>query len=283
VIEVHALQCHYADLADEHLCIDQRDWGLMADKTQGRNPIWTRDELILTLDLFMENREAIPGKNSQEINDLVSDLARLGGKIGLAGDDTLRNANGVHMKLMNFRRLDPDYTRSGKVGLARGGRGDKEVWDIFTGDRQRLRRAAENIRAWLAADGGAAEPSLAAKTDDDTDAEEGAVLTRVHRSRERNRKLVTQKKSAFTAQHGRLFCEACGFDFVRRYGDRGDGFIECHHTRPVSSMRPGEKTKLNDLRLLCANCHRMVHAKSPWLSFDELAALLKEPGPVSNF
>jgi 5-methylcytosine-specific restriction protein A len=31
---------------------------------------------------------------------------------------------------------------------------------------------------------------------------------------------------------------------------------------------------VGDLRLLCANCHRMVHAKRPWLTMEELAAVL---------
>ncbi|MEX2447811.1 MAG: hypothetical protein WD404_03595 [Solirubrobacterales bacterium] len=30
-----------------------------------------------------------------------------------------------------------------------------------------------------------------------------------------------------------------------------------------------------DLALLCANCHRMVHAKRPWLSVEQLRSHLK--------
>jgi hypothetical protein len=32
--------------------------------------------------------------------------------------------------------------------------------------------------------------------------------------------------------------EVCHFDFAGRYGDRGKGFIECHHTKPLSDIRP---------------------------------------------
>jgi 5-methylcytosine-specific restriction protein A len=42
----------------------------------------------------------------------------------------------------------------------------------------------------------------------------------------------------------------------------------------VHTLRPGDKTNIADLRLLCANCHRIVHAKAPWLMLDELIALL---------
>ena len=106
------------------------------------------------------------------------------------------------------------------------------------------------------------------------EAQEGRLLTRVHCTRERNRALVRRKKAAFIAEHDRLFCEACSFDFVGRYGVRGQGFIECHHTRPLAEVTPGEKTRLVDLARLCANCHRMVHAKSPWLTMSELRAIL---------
>ncbi|WP_421989133.1 HNH endonuclease [Roseococcus sp.] len=41
------------------------------------------------------------------------------------------------------------------------------------------------------------------------------------------------------------------------YGERGRGFIECHHTRPLHTLRPGDKTKIADLVLVCSNCHWM--------------------------
>jgi 5-methylcytosine-specific restriction enzyme A len=69
---------------------------------------------------------------------------------------------------------------------------------------------------------------------------------------------------------GTLRCEACGFEFGQAYGERGRGFIEVHHALPVHQLSPGVKTRLSDLHLLCANCHRMVHAKRPWLTLEQL-------------
>ena len=51
-------------------------------------------------------------------------------------------------------------------------------------------------------------------------------------------------------------------------------FIKCHHTKPISKMKIDEKTKLDDLSLLCPNCHRIVHNKKPWLSIDKLKNIL---------
>ena len=92
--------------------------------------------------------------------------------------------------------------------------------------------------------------------------------------RERDRKLVERKKAQVLLAKGHLTCEVCDFDFGERYGDRGRGYIEAHHIRPLHTLKPGTKTKLEDLALLCANCHRMAHAKRPWLGIAELKVLV---------
>jgi len=51
--------------------------------------------------------------------------------------------------------------------------------------------------------------------------------------------------------------------------------IEVHHLRPVHTMKPGEKTKLADLALLCSNCHRMAHRGRTPLPLVALIAALK--------
>ncbi len=246
--------------------------GFEVINTQPRNPDWVRDELILALDFYLKHRSKLPDKGSSELTQLSQQINELDKSLGMSGSDTFRNTNGVYMKLMNFRRLDPDYTDDGKVGLSRGSKAEEVVWNEFANDTARLSAVASAIR-----DGILTETEATAEQDDDpdfTEAEEGRILTRVHRRRERNRKLVQRKKKAFEEKHGRVFCEACGFDFEKTYGSRGSGFIECHHTKPVHTLKPGDKTNLDDLKLLCSNCHRMVHAKSQWLTFDELQKLV---------
>ena len=75
---------------------------------------------------------------------------------------------------------------------------------------------------------------------------------------------------------GELMCEGCGFSFVNAYGSRGINYMECHHVMPLCELRPDQKTRLDDLALLCANCHRMVHARRPWLSLTALREILVE-------
>ena len=161
-----------------------------------------------------------------------------------------------------------------KVGLTRGNKGEEEVWNEFAGDPDRLAEAAAFIRNNIQAHAedadlsGPDEPEIA-------EAEEGKLATRVHRYRERDRGLVEKAKSAAIQKFGRLSCAACAFDFSRRYGSAGDGVIDVHHTKPVHTMQPGDKTKVTDLVLLCSNCHRIVHSKRRWLTVDEVKALLR--------
>lgn len=107
---------------------------------------------------------------------------------------------------------------------------------------------------------------------------EGKIKYKKHKTRERDKSIVKKKKRHFKQIHGKLFCEACGFSFGRNYGDRafkkGEEFIECHHNIPLHEEDTRRLTRLSDLSLLCANCHRMVHTKSPWLTIDELKVIL---------
>ncbi|MEV4457357.1 HNH endonuclease [Microbispora sp. NPDC049633] len=63
------------------------------------------------------------------------------------------------------------------------------------------------------------------------------------------------------------------FDFEHTYGPRGAGYIECHHIVPLHVSGP-VTTKLDDLALVCSNCHRMIHRSAPWLTPSELRKLV---------
>lgn len=84
-----------------------------------------------------------------------------------------------------------------------------------------------------------------------------------HLVRERQPGLAKQKREEFVSKHGRLFCEDCLLDPVERYGkDAGTACIEVHHHRThVADMQPGHVSVTDDLKCLCANCHRVLHRK----------------------
>jgi 5-methylcytosine-specific restriction protein A len=234
------------------------------------NADWSRDELILALELYMSHRDHLPDRSDPQVIELSSFLRGLTTQTAIISS-TYRNLNGVYMKLGNFRAIDPAYVALGRKGLPAGSKGDRAVWAAFADRPDELRATAQAIRA----NASSLPPPVLAADDDIAEAEEGRILTRTHVTRERNRKLVQRKKGQALKVHGDLKCEACGFSFGQVYGQRGDGFIEAHHRVPLHQLRPGVKTRIEDLALLCANCHRMVHARSPWLSIDQLRAALK--------
>ena len=115
------------------------------------NPDWTRDELILALNLYLKHRPNPPAVGSKEIIDLSKVLQQLGMKLFPASEraDSFRNANGVSMKMMNFRRLDPAYTSGGKKGLTRGAKGEEDVWKEFANDPVQCQAVSDAIIAAL--------------------------------------------------------------------------------------------------------------------------------------
>ncbi|WP_235005857.1 HNH endonuclease [Nocardiopsis sp. JB363] len=147
--------------------------------------------------------------------------------------------------------------------------------EAFLAEPDRMRAAAESIRQGVRSGELIDLPPVEEEVEQDISALEGRLLIRKHYARERNRKLRSQKIDKVLAQGSPIACEACDFDFARTYGPRGGNYIEVHHIVPLHHI--GEsKTRLDDLALLCANCHRMIHVSRPWLTVDELHVLLQE-------
>ncbi len=152
----------------------------------------------------------------------------------------------------------------------------------------RLRELATRLSVWFSDQPELSDvleaPSEAFIEQPEADAAEAVTLTDLTAD-ETKRRLVSHyridrsgairdaKVKAFTHQHGAVYCENCTFNFEARYGARGKGFIEVHHTQPLAALLPNVVTRLIDLMLLCANCHRMVHRKKPLLMPPELRAI----------
>src|SRR5690242_7429326 len=102
-----------------------------------KNPDWTRDELILALDLFFKVNPLKTNKNNPEIVALSKLLNLLPLHGNRPDAERFRNRNGVYMKLCNFLRLDPSY--AGK-GLRAGSHIETEVWRDYANDKPGLQR-----------------------------------------------------------------------------------------------------------------------------------------------
>jgi 5-methylcytosine-specific restriction protein A len=229
---------------------------------------WVRDELILALDLYFRSPESHGDSNHPGVVELSELLQELPLHPLSRRLPNFRNANGVALKLANFRAFDPNYAG---VGLSRGAKEDRKVWADFFGQTELLRESANAIREHY---------SILVPADivddDDGGVAEGGILLAVHRRYERDKEIVRKKKRRVFERQVALVCEVCGFDFAVTYGDHGREFAECHHTKPVSSMTPSDKTKLDDLSIVCANCHRMLHRGKDLLSIAALKKLLND-------
>jgi 5-methylcytosine-specific restriction enzyme A len=239
-----------------------------------RNPKWHRDEIILALDLyFSPNRGSIDAKNSK-----IIELSRILNGLPLFQDrpdpEKFRNPNGVTLKLSNFLAIDTDYRGQ---GMDRGSKLDKIIFDEYTEKRELLHAVASEIRKITSS------ADLKSKVflieDDEVDEGdfvlEGRILYKLHKLRERNRKIVAKKKKWAINKFGKLGCEVCGLVFEEYYGEIGKGYIECHHRIPLSKFSINTKTTINDLALVCSNCHRMLHKKIDSLSVEDLKATIQ--------
>jgi len=237
----------------------------------GIYPEWTRDELILLLDLYFRVDGSRISEKSPEIIALSELLNDLPVHDRVSTGTRFRSRSDVQMKLREFLRFDPRYAGDHSSRGPRGFGLEAEVWNHFAAERSKLRATAAAIRDNYKR---LAPPDSAATVDADEEFSEGRILAKLHKIRERDPTLAKKKKAQVLRQEGRLECEACRFDFRATYGELGSGFAECHHTVPISAMKPDHRTKLSELAILCANCHRMVHRGQEWLSVEKLRQII---------
>lgn len=236
-----------------------------------RNPKWNRDELILTLDLYFQLSPGEIHARNPKIIRLSEELNRLPFVDSKPDAVRFRNPNGVGLKLSNFLSIDPSY--QGK-GMERRGKLDEEVFEEFVGDQKLLRKLAGQIRS-IVDDESLKHEIERIEEEPIIQAREGQVLTRLHKFRERNPQLTRRKKDSVFRTTGKLACEVCGFDFFETYGELGEGFAECHHIRPLSQLDSIWETRLEDLSIVCSNCHRMLHRGEKWIGLSELRDRLR--------
>lgn len=105
---------------------------------------------------------------------------------------------------------------------------------------------------------------------------EGNASYRVHRHLERDGSLPIRAKAKRLQETGSLACDVCDFDFQKKFGELGFGYIEAHHTKPVSTLNGTESTNISDLALVCSNCHKMLHRGGSPMEIDELRRLLEK-------
>lgn len=235
---------------------------------RGRNKPWSRDEIIIALDLYFRTYPRIPDKTSPEVEEVSGLLRRVQLMIDPDMSADYRNTNSVYLKMMNFHAFNPDHEGA---GMPSGSRLDREMMLYYHPRQELLHETAAKIRKMIELGLDVPPPNQLVTIDEPM---EGMLLTRLHKIRERDRMIVKRKKEQVMDEFRRLACESCEFDFERAYRERGQGFIECHHNVPLSSIEVERTTRLDDLSLICSNCHRMIHRNRPWLTVDQVRELV---------
>ena len=115
---------------------------------------------------------------------------------------------------------------------------------------------------------------LAGNIDGTTSYKEGNKKLRLHLYRERNQTVMSLAKAIKLIDDPLLRCEVCDFSFIEKYGEHGNEFIEGHHLIPLSLLKQNSYTKVEDIALLCSNCHSMIHHGEKVLTISRLQSLL---------
>ncbi|MEN5174287.1 MULTISPECIES: HNH endonuclease [Acinetobacter] len=164
--------------------------------------------------------------------------------------------------------LLPVYERNLHIPRAvKGGIGQSNVWYAKSKEAKPL---LEKVKKYIEKRSPLGElPDI-----DNLAAREGSFKIREHLVRERNLNIIKQKKKKVLSDLKKLECEVCHFDFKKVYGEIGEEFCEVHHLIPLSKAIGIVETKLEDLAIVCSNCHRMLHREKELLTLEGLKKLM---------
>ncbi|MEZ0233092.1 MAG: HNH endonuclease [Methylophilaceae bacterium] len=148
---------------------------------------------------------------------------------------------------------------------------DRLIWAELGQDEKKVLRLAESIR-----EGAQTLEGIQEEIDDDLEFAEGKAVTRLHNIRERNPRL-RKKLLAYRKQKDTMYCDICSTSYVSSNESIQDAMFEAHHVAPLAT-RESKITKLSDMALLCANCHRLLHraisVEKRWFSLKEAKELI---------
>jgi 5-methylcytosine-specific restriction enzyme A len=170
-------------------------------------------------------------------------------------------ANQVRLLHIDQRNLIVPRAKKGAMGQS----------NVWFADKEESRKFVNKVRKLIeTGDGDTTSPDIHQTMSVD----EGDPRLVAHLHRERNAKIVKIKKNIVFKETGKLCCEVCGFDFNAAYGEAGLGFCEVHHKVPLSRSKGIVKTELNDLAIVCSNCHRIIHRTKPLPTLSSFAKRL---------
>jgi 5-methylcytosine-specific restriction protein A len=210
--------------------------------------IWTRDEVILGLDVLFSNTPAALTIESKTIVNLSETLNRLPIIPLDQREDYFRNPAGVRRQLLTFHWSQQKEIKASHVGAI-----FYEVFSEFKDNLEELHRIAQAIRRCV-------DSHNFEQYGDSVESEgflEGAILSHLHRNIEER---YTDK-----CEDTLLECEACRMHPKGIYAQMsGNSILSKHLLIAPADFDPIAKLTPSDFITVCPNCHRALHIIRPW-------------------
>ena len=222
--------------------------------------IWRDEELIFLIGYLNKIKDY---KNYEQLNNLFNGLKKLNALFPNTHTANHKSEEDISNKLFELKK---ESTLFDKKNICKDG----YIFKKYQSDPKRFDDLVFSLNLFLDQSCVIGSSSL------NYSVTEGGIREKKHFERERDWKIIKAKKELVLFEKGVLECEACSFNFSKKYGQRGHHYLEVHHKKPISEYEDEEVTLLEDLCVLCSNCHKMIHRKKPWLSISALKNLINQ-------
>ncbi len=219
------------------------------------NASFTRDEVILALDVLYFSDEERLTPQSESIRRLSQELNRIPIHPTTNRSTSFRNTTGLFGQIKGFERSKRKCVKDPNVGLAFY-RIDQEFED-----RLELHNIAEAIRKNISFFETVTFGSI-------TEADgfpEGALLGHLHRVLEARDGAEEMKD---------MRCAACGIDITDIYSGN-DNLMQLHLCVPLTRLDGNHRYISSDFATVCPNCHAALHRIRPWKEKSNIGEILR--------
>jgi len=130
---------------------------IFGKKIKNFNNPFTKDELIMTLNLYSKYPLGRINKNDPELSEVSSFCSKRAELLGFSPVDKFypksiankfRNASGIYLKIQNFKVNDPNYKKKGMTGGSFSTQ--QKVWDLYSNrdnlDKEKLLKDTKEIK-----------------------------------------------------------------------------------------------------------------------------------------
>lgn len=221
------------------------------------NASFTRDEVILTLDVLYSSGDDRLSKSSPAISDLCNILQTLPIHSEVNRPENFRNTDGVSDQIRSFRQEVSGFKGTrwavGKIF--------HEVAKEFQGRTNELHEIAVAIRRNKAF----FNDFSFGHSEENIGFPEGALLSHLHRVIERRDSIRLSKEKR---------CAICKISMERIYNNCNDS-LDFHLLIPVVQLDASKRYLPENFVTVCPNCHAALHQYRPWRVRENMNDILR--------